>query len=171
MMGNSVVQPINRRGVCLVCCVLRTLGFLTRMQIHVLKMLAWIWVKGRPGKGIDAVCICTITFIKREASVLCRNGFLSKICLFILPTDCVEVSEKSWGIKGEEGCLSLLLPLWLLLSFSEGLLFYLTLASSWISLQGVSFLTKACDAEIYGIFFLQSEVLRPPCNFYLYFWC
>lgn len=104
IMGNNVGQLIDRRGVfSLVCCALRTAGFSlpARMQTHVLKMLAWVWVKGFSGRlRRHAVWICTIKFLTCKTHVTCRNGFLSWIYLFILFTDWVEVSEKSWGIQG-----------------------------------------------------------------------
>ena len=108
IMGNNVGQLINRRGVfSLVCCALRISGFSlpARMQIRILIVLAWVWVKGCSVKGYAclwrcAVWVCTIKFVRCEAHVLCRNSFLSWICLFILPTDWVEVNEKSWGIQG-----------------------------------------------------------------------
>lgn len=82
-MENYVGQPINRRGVFLVSCALRTLGFslLTRLQTDVLKMFPWVWVKGCPGKGRHAACIHTIKSIRSEGPISCRNGFLSKVSL------------------------------------------------------------------------------------------
>lgn len=108
IVGNNVGQLINRRVVFfLVCYALRTAGFSlpAKMQIHILKVLAWVWVKGCSVKRYaclwrHAVWICSIKFMTFEAHVFCRNGFLSWICLFILPTDWVEVNEKCQGIQG-----------------------------------------------------------------------
>lgn len=127
-MGNNVGQLIYRRGVLsLVCCALGTPGFSlpARMQIHVLKALAWVWVKGCSVKGYaclwrHAVWICTIKFMPCEAHVFAEIASSDEFVYTFHPLTGQNSMKNPEEHRDRKAncCLSLLLPLSSQVSFS-----------------------------------------------------